>query len=307
MKRVSYIRAPSVTTPLNIGKALYSTIKPALETTTTSIPNTRNDPPLPTGFNVTCNATRKTFRSRPSDSNKVPERPPARTAPSVAGTRPSQFRCRRCIEVFKNRRDLYLHGMRNHFNNQYSAALQPRPWDRDMEAPWDGDDALRQVYEAIAPLILENHRQGPLRSVYNFPLTNDVNLNQLMGFAEYISRQQDRAFRLNVVFGVNLQNRETGDYKYFIPYSNNGIFERLLYISRRKDIVTELLRHRPDTKWIPVLVTNVHFVIYNTYYPLGQGQIPDYLMKNNSLYPLVKNRRTRKLYKDNLCAFRCLA
>ncbi|MEW8119475.1 MAG: hypothetical protein AB2792_20110, partial [Candidatus Thiodiazotropha sp.] len=183
----------------------------------------------------------------------------------------------------------------------------------------DGNDALREVYDANAPLILENHNQGPLRSVYNFPLTNDVNLNQLMGFAEDIYRQQDRAFRLNAVFGMILQNRETGRYRYFIPYNNNGIFERPLYISRRvdlqrfrrelerKDIMTELLRNRPDTKWIPVLVTNVHFVIYSTYYPLGQGKLPDFLLKKDSLYPLVKNRQNGKLYKDNLCAFRCLA
>ena len=185
--------------------------------------------------------------------------------------------------------------------------------------PLDGNDALREVYDSNAPLILENHNQGPLRSVYNFPLTNDVNLNQLMGLPEDIYRQQDRAFRLNAVFGMILQNRETGRYRYFIPYNNNGIFQRPLYISRRvdlqrfrrelerKDIMTELLRNRPDTKRIPVLVTNVHYVIYSTYYPLGQGKLPDFLLKKDSLYPLVKNRHNGKLYKDHLCAFLCLA
>ena len=229
-----------------------------------------------------------------------------------------QFRCRRCSEVFNNRHYLYLHGRRQHFN-QYGGALQPRPWGRHEVTPLDGNDALREVYDANAPLILENHNQGPLRSVYNFPLTNDVNLNQLMGFAEDIYRQQDRAFRLSAVFGMILQNRETGRYRYFIPYNNNGIFERPLYISRRvdlqrfrrelerKDIMTELLRNRPDTRWIPVLVTNVHFVIYSTYYPLGHGKLPDFLLKKASLYPLVKNRHNGKLYKDHFCAFRCLA
>ena len=146
-----------------------------------------------------------------------------------------------------------------------------------------------------------------------------MSIDQLTGIAEDIYRQQDRAFRLNAVFGMILQNRETRRYRYFIPYNNNGIFERPLYISRRvdlqrfrrelerKDIMTKLLRNRPDTKWIPVLVTNVHFVIYSTYYPSGQGKLPDFLLKKDSLYPLVKNRQNGKLYKDNLCAFRCLA
>ena len=260
----------------------------------------------------------KVLKSRNCESNKVPGRPTVRTAPSVAESRPSQVRCRRCTETFDNRRDLYAHGIREHYN-QHGGALQPRPWEPNDTAPWDGDDALRQVYEANAPIILEHHRVSPLQSVYNFPLTNDVSMNQLMGYAEYVYRQQQRAFRLNLVFGVVLRNRESGHYRYFVPYTNNGVFERPLYISRRddlrrlrrqletKDILTELLRQRPDTKWIPVLVTNVRFLVTSTFYPLGQGQLPDYLMKKDSLYPLVKNRHNGKPYKDNLCAFRCLA
>ena len=211
-----------------------------------------------------------------------------------------------------------MHGIREHYN-QHGGALQPRPWGPNDLAPWNGDEALRQVYEANAPIILENHRQGPLQSIYNFPLINDVNMNQLMGYSEYVYRQQQRAFRLNLVFGVILRNRETGRYRYFVPYTNNGVFERPLYISRRgdlrrlrrqletKDILIELLRQRPDTKWIPVVVTNVRFLVTSTFYPLGQGQLPDYLMRKDSLYPLVKNQNNGKPFKDNLCAFRCLA
>ena len=230
-----------------------------------------------------------------------------------------QYRCRRCTHVFNNRHDLYLHRRLVHYN-QMGGALQLRPWEHNqMAPPWAGDDALRAVYDANAPLILEQNRLGPIHSVYNFPVTNDVNLNQLMHFAEEVYRQQQRAFRINLVFGVILQNRETNRYRYFVPYNNNGIFERPLYISRRgdlqslrrelerKDILTELLRQRPDTKWVPVLVTNVHFVVTETYYPLGQGLLPEYLLKKDSLYPLIKNRHSGKLYKDNLCAFRCLA
>ena len=260
----------------------------------------------------------KSLKSRNSESKTVTNPPPVRTASSVAESRPSQFRCRRCTEVFDNRRDLYTHGIRKHYN-QHGGALQPKPWGPNDMTPWNGDDALRQVYKANAPLILENHRQGPLQSIYNFPLTNDVSMNQLMGYAEYVYRQQQRAFRLNLVFGVILHNRESDRYRYFVPYTNNGLFERLLYISRRgdlrhlrrqletKDILTELLRQRPDTKWVPVLVTNVRFLVTSTFYPLGQGKLPGYLMRKDSLYPLVKNRHNGKTYKDNLCAFRCLA
>ena len=138
------------------------------------------------------------------------------TTTPETNTPPHQFRCRRCTDVFDNRRDLYAHGIREHYN-QHGGALQPRPWGRNDMAPWYRDDALRQVYEANAPLILENHRQGPLQSIYNFPLTNDVSMNQLMGYSDYVYRQQQRAFRLNLIFGVILHNRETGHYRYFVP------------------------------------------------------------------------------------------
>ena len=203
--------------------------------------------------------------------------------------------------------------MKAHY--QVGGALQPCPWN-DANAPWirEGEDQqLQEVYDANAPLILEPHNLGPLRSVYNFYIT----LFQLMGFADNIYNREQRAFRLNIVFGVILQHRETGQYRYFVPYNNNGIFERPFYLSKRADlnrlrlrrveIVEELLRHRPNTKWLPVLMTNVHYIVFNTNYPIGQGQLPDYLLKKDFLYLLLKNRQTRKWYTDNLCAFRCLA
>lgn len=118
----------------------------------------------------------------------------------------STYRCRRCTDVFDNRRDLYLHGIRHHYN-QSGGSLQRRPWGDDT-APWDragADEGLREVYEANMPLILEQHRTGPIQAVYNFPLDNDVSVNQLMEYAEEIYQREQRAFRLNLVFGVILQ------------------------------------------------------------------------------------------------------
>ena len=185
----------------------------------------------------------KVPKPRPSQSKKAPAQLSASTAPSVAESLLSQLRCRRCTKVFDNRRDLYMHAMREQYN-QHGGALQPRSPNEAI--PWDGDDALRQVYDANAPLILEHHRQGPIRTTYNFPVTNDVNVDQLMDFADGIYRRQQRAFRLNLVFGVILQHRETGRYRYFVPYSNSGVFERPIFISRRGDL--QRLRHQLRAK-----------------------------------------------------------
>ena len=209
--------------------------------------------------------------------------------------------------------------MQQHY--QVGGALQRRPRNDD-NAPWvrDGqDDSLREMYEANAPLILEPRDFGPLCSVYNFPIDIDITLVQLMRYANEIFTTEQRAFPLNIVFGTILQHRESGVYRFFVPYNNNGIFERPFYISdrsdlnslrlrlRRIDIIGELLRQRPNTKWLPVLLTNVHFTVFGTNYPLGYSRLPDYLLWKDSIYPLVKNQQTRKYYDDNLCLFRCLA
>lgn len=254
--------------------------------------------------------------------NSPKARAAKRKAPHTTSPDPSRYRCRRCVHVFDSRHELYLHSMRHHY--QTGGALQHRPWRENEAAPWNGedgnvDDGLREVYEANEALILQQHRLGPVQSVYNFPLNNDVSVDQLMRYAEEIYRREQRAFRANLVFGVILRNRENGQHRYFVPYNNNAILERPLFVSRRTDlrrlrlqlermdITNELLRNRPDTKWIPVLVTNVHFTVYSTYYPLGQGIVPDYLLKKESIYPLVKSQKTGRAYEDNLCAFRCLA
>ena len=44
------------------------------------------------------------------------------------------------------------------------------------------------------------------------------------------------AFRLNLEFGLVLVNTDTGEYRYFVPYSNEALFQRPIYISRRQDL-----------------------------------------------------------------------
>ncbi|CAG2213159.1 unnamed protein product [Mytilus edulis] len=110
------------------------------------------------------------------------------------------FRCRRCTARFDNRRQLYLHGMQHHYQTG-AGGLQSRPWTHD-EAPWEveEDGALKTVYEANAPLILENHSESSVTSTYNVPLTNDFTVPQLMEQAERLYDRQGHAFRLNLEF-----------------------------------------------------------------------------------------------------------
>ena len=108
---------------------------------------------------------------------------------------------------------------------------------------------------------------------------------------------------------------------YSRPFHNESLFERPVYISRRKDLnrlrlrlqrfdVTDyILRQRPDTKRKPYLVTNLQFVLYHLNYPLGNAsiQLSDYITSSKSIVALDKSLNKSLTYRDHLCAFRCLA
>ena len=108
-----------------------------------------------------------------------------------------------------------------------------------------------------------------------------------MSSANQMYDTQQQAFRLNLEFGLILVNSESGEYRYFTDF---------------------ILRQRPNTKWKPGLVTNVRFTLYTLAYALGTVtiQLPDHVKNSKSIISLDKTSEG-KLYKDNLCAFRCLA
>ena len=56
----------------------------------------------------------------------------------------------------------------------------------------------------------------------------------------------------------------------------------------------------------PFFITNIVYYVYPTGFPLGQGQLPEFIKKSRSNIGLEKNAQ-RQYYNDNLCAFRCLA
>lgn len=141
-----------------------------------------------------------------------------------------------------------------------------------------------------------------------------------MQAAYEIYDRQNRAFRLNLEFGLILVNTETREYRYFKPYHNHEVFQRPIYVSQRNhlnrlqqrmqrfNITNYILRQRPDTKWKPYLITNVRIVICHLKFVLGNAEVmlPPHISQSKSIIKLTKNRKGQ-IYTDNLCAFRCLA
>lgn len=127
-------------------------------------------------------------------SMEQPAAKKTRTNPSKPAVQ--RVHCRRCNESFTNKRDLYLHGMQRHYQIGQGTQLLASPYGQGPY-PWEieggeNDLALKEVYEANAPLILENHREDHIHSVYNIPLTNDVDMHQLMLAADSIYQRHTR-------------------------------------------------------------------------------------------------------------------
>ncbi|VDI49470.1 Hypothetical predicted protein [Mytilus galloprovincialis] len=204
---------------------------------------------------VTANGLRQHQQYSHSTNSKSLKRPtqvsieqPAIKKPRTNPSKPAvqRFHCRRCNESFTNKRDLYLHGMQRHYQIGKGTQLQASPYGQGPY-PWEieggeNDLALKEVYEANAPLILENHREGAIHSVYNIPLTNDVNMHQLMLAADSIYQRQQHACKLTMTFVVILIYTEEKRYRFFKPYENDSVFEEPLFISKRSDL--EKLRRK---------------------------------------------------------------
>ena len=167
--------------------------------------------------------------------------------------------------------------MRTHF--VIEEGLQEVPWTQGND-PFEGDEALQNVYEANSPIILAQHRPGPVMTDYNYPIGNDVTLRDLMAMAGIIYQDQQHSFKVNMSVGVILKHKETGEYRYFKPMYSSPVFDEPILVSKLADLqrlqnkineidlMQELLRQRPDTKWNPHLLCNVKFHIFHLKYAI---------------------------------------
>ena len=110
------------------------------------------------------------------------------------------IKCSRCSEEFQNRHSLYLHIRDSHIQRGRGQAHI-----LSIE-----DEELQEFYNRYHSFIYDNHELGQPQSFYNYPLVEDFNIEDLMGFASEIYNDQNQTFKLNLSFGSILQHIETG-------------------------------------------------------------------------------------------------
>ena len=232
------------------------------------------------------------------------------------GDKPSDskgVKCRRCGFVCSDRRALGLHIRDKHLQRGRGA--------NQVDTPDFNDPELEACYNTHKSYIFDEHVINQPLSFYNFPLNDEsFTLESLCQHADFIYQDQPNSFKLNLSFGMILQNIETQEYRYFRAYSNDPLFQTPLHISKREDLnklrerlseldITEyIMKARPNTKWQPVLVTNVRFYATSTGFTLGSTHnLPEYIKNSRSLISLHGDYHSKYLYDDNYCLFRCIA
>ena len=186
------------------------------------------------------------------------------------------------------------------------------------------DEKLNALLRDNADLIFANHRFSPVSADFNFPLTlslkQDGWLNDIYQTLDLVANvSNDESFKFNLSMGFILINRDTGDYRFFVPHANNAFFKTPPRIERpacwrevysqldEEALKTYVTHHRENTKWIPLMITNVIVHIYYLGIPMGSGLLPDYVTNHRSIIGLDKDEHHRTPYQDKLCGVRCLA
>ena len=226
------------------------------------------------------------------------------------------FHCRVCLDSFASREELFHHRL-DHMDD--SRAYRPVEPHFDFE-----DKRLNVLLRDNAELIFSHHRFSPVSADFNFPLTLSLKhngwINDIYQALDLVANvNNDESFKFNLSMGFILVNRESGDYRYFVPHANNAFFKTPPRIERpacwrelysqldEEGLKTYVTHHRENTKWIPLMITNVVVHLYYLGIPMGSGLLPDYVTNHGSIVGLDKDEHHRTPYKDKHCGVRCLA
>ena len=261
------------------------------------------------GQTFSCPTCQRQFQRK---SNRDQHQRLCRRAVPFHGER--QFCCHTCQDKFSSRRDLVRHRNRQHGGAE---GFDWEPWrgpDGEVDAP------LREVMEDNRQIILAPFEIPRVNHAwYNIPVREEASgLEELLDKMDDIYAAQDHAFKINFSLGFVLRHIETGEYRYFAPNRNETLFplpfvvsnQRSLNILKQKlreeNLMEHLKRSRPNSQWKPFLLTNILVDVIPTHYPLGRGNLPDFIKNSKAIIGLEKDH-DNSLFEDGLCFFRCLA
>ena len=272
--------------------------------------------------------------SGPSNGNHTNKSPPLSIHKGF-------YKCVDCEEQFEKWFELRHHRAIYHSGVECDFYWKGIPWETDssIRPPWETietneegeeeiliDADLKALFDKNRATIGCGHDKGRVEGIYNYPINDyhDGDIQTLRLHLENIVECEEHAFRLNLSFGIILRHVTSGEYKYYAPYYNSMVFDHPKRINHRRDLdgfidaledldLQQYLMKSTDTntKWEKVFVTNVNYMVYRTGFPIGKPTgakgVDDFIINKQCIVSMVHYPGTTRVYKDNLCFFRCLA
>ena len=131
-----------------------------------------------------------------------------------------------------------------------------------------GNEALAKVLRENVNYLIPNEKLSKRQAIYNCRV-DSLNYASLSEQLEEMFAKQKKAFKINISFSFVLKNNSDDSYRFYYGSSNNSLFsepqviadregfDTFLGLLREQDILASIREHRPSSKWVFYLVTNM--------------------------------------------------
>ena len=128
----------------------------------------------------------------------------------------------------------------------------------------------KQLYQQNWKTIRTSVKQGRLKDVYHYPMLG-ISIQEIVG---KVMANYNANVKVNVAFGFILQNRTTGELKFFHPSNNTFLFDtprllrspadlkNLIDDVEQEDVLEYARLQRPSTNWIVERIICVRFDVF---------------------------------------------
>ena len=197
--------------------------------------------------------------------------PAATKKPGKCAKLVANYYCGVCLASTVTRAELFHHKL--------SHVKDTSGWE-STEPHFDFEDPeINHLLQSNQGIVFAPHRFHDISTSYNFALTLRVGSNHWVPeigrlLESVVDMNTEEAFKVNFSCGFVLVNRDTGEYRFFAPGMNNAFLKKPIRIDRPSSwrqiygqltdsaLISYVPQHREDTKWGPVIITNLVVHLY---------------------------------------------
>ena len=115
----------------------------------------------------------------------------------------------------RGQKQLFSHKIIHYQSGEAEKTFQSEPWKQaESSPPWENEDGstdneMKKVYKQHRHLILKERKtEGRIKIQYNFPIGDDISVDQMTSHLEEIYDDNEVCFKINVSIGLILKHVE---------------------------------------------------------------------------------------------------